>query len=429
MEAKLKKAAKPKPFRKVKKPDRVCGKTHTHMDIVKAEGAAEGDAEGATDGASSSSSSSSSVSSSSSSSSSFDPRGSSPAPPPIVLSGVSPVVSKDMLATGGKRGLSGLSTVARGNARLSFAAARAITRKLGLQSSNEWKDWAKSGKRPYNIPGCPDQSYRDNGWIDFSDWLGYVKKEPGSQRRGTTRMMPFLEARAIVRKLKLGSYKQWYVWSKSGQRPFNIPGNPLGAYKDDGFISMPDFLGYVGRPLPGNMLPFEAARAIVRKEKLRSKKEWHAWRKTAQRPSNVPAAPAVRYRDEGWISIPDWLGYDKNRKRAKKVSHMLPFTEARAIVRNEKLRSKDEWQAWSKSGKRPFNVPGCPWTIYRDTGWVSYPDWLGYKWKPPPSKMLPFAEARAVVHRLKVSGGVGVWVWGCVGTCGTFVRVEHHMWG
>ena len=287
------------------------------------------------------------------------------------MSGVSPAVSKDMLATGGKVGLSGLSTVARGKARLSFTEARSVVRKLGLKTSMAWKDWAKSGKRPYNIPGCPDQSYRDDGWISFSDWLGYEPKDPG-HRKGTTRMMPFLEARAIVRKLKLGSCKAWYAWSKSGQRPFNIPGNPLGAYRDDGFISMPDFLGFEWIP-PGNMLPFEAARAIVRKEKLRSKKEWHAWRKTAQRPSNVPAAPAVRYRKEGWISIPDWLGYDKNRKRAKKVSHMLPFSEARAIVHKENLKSKDEWQAWSKSGKRPFNVPGCPWTIYRDSGWVSYP--------------------------------------------------------
>ena len=122
-------------------------------------------------------------------------------------------------------------------------------------------------------------------------------------------MLPFAAARAIVRKLKLKGIKEWQAWSKSGQRPSNIPSSPWKVYNDDGWISMPDWLGYEGRAPPGQMLPFLVARAIVRKLKLKGEKEWHVWCKSGQRPSNIPYSPNKTYRDDGWISMPDWLGY------------------------------------------------------------------------------------------------------------------------
>ena len=55
-------------------------------------------------------------------------------------------------------------------------------------------------------------------------------------------------------------------------------------------------------------LPFKKARAIVRKLKLRSQKEWKEWSKS-ERPANVPSRPHVVYRGAGWVSYPDWMGY------------------------------------------------------------------------------------------------------------------------
>ena len=46
-------------------------------------------------------------------------------------------------------------------------------------------------------------------------------------------------------------------------------------------------------------------------------------------------------------------------------------------MRSLQLRSQSEWKAWSKS-KRPTNIPSTPQKYYRDNGWVSWPDWLGY---------------------------------------------------
>ena len=92
-------------------------------------------------------------------------------------------------------------------------------------------------------------------------------------------MISFAVTRAIVWKLKLKSVKEWYAWCKSGERPSNIPSNPDQVYRDDGWISMPDWLGYEGRVVAKHedMIPFTAARMIVRKLKLKSTREWKAY--------------------------------------------------------------------------------------------------------------------------------------------------------
>jgi hypothetical protein len=57
---------------------------------------------------------------------------------------------------------------------------------------------------------------------------------------------------------------------------------------------------------------------------------------------------------------------------------MLPCAAGRAYVQKLKLRTQREWKEWSKSGQRPSNIPGNPHKMYRDDGWISLPDWLGY---------------------------------------------------
>ena len=41
------------------------------------------------------------------------------------------------------------------------------------------------------------------------------------------------------------------------------------------------------------------------------------------------------------------------------------------------MKSSTEWYAYSKSGKRPYDIPSAPNQIYAKTGWAGYRDWLG----------------------------------------------------
>ena len=83
----------------------------------------------------------------------------------------------------------------------------------------------------------------------------------------------------------------------------------------------------------------------------------------------------------------------------------LPFKRARAIVRKLKLGSQKEWKEWSKSGERPNNIPGSPERAYRDAGWTSIPDWLGYERRHAEPKKLPPSPKRAA--HAKRGGGTG----------------------
>lgn len=54
-----------------------------------------------------------------------------------------------------------------------------------------------------------------------------------------------------------------------------------------------------------------------------------------------------------------------------------PFEEARDFVRTLCLENHQAWNAYSKSGRRPPDIPGNPNKIYKNSGWNGSPDWLG----------------------------------------------------
>jgi hypothetical protein len=241
----------------------------------------------------------------------------------------------------------------------SFTEARALVRGLELKRQKEWKEWSKSNHRPSDIPANPHTTYRDDGWISWPDWLGNGKQYD---------MLPFAVGRAYVRKLKLKNQPEWREWSKSGQRPSDIPSSPHTTYRDDGWVSWPDWLGSEKVAWKS----FTEGRALVRGLELKRQEEWKEWSKSNHRPSDIPANPHKVYRDDGWNSWPDWLGSEG------RYNSMLPFAVGGAYARKLNLRNQKEWKEWSKSGQRPSNIPAAPERTYRDDGWVSLPDWLGY---------------------------------------------------
>jgi len=56
------------------------------------------------------------------------------------------------------------------------------------------------------------------------------------------RFLPFADAKKYVSKLELKNWAEWKKYSKSGQRPEDIPSLPNITYKKD-FKGMKDFLG------------------------------------------------------------------------------------------------------------------------------------------------------------------------------------------
>jgi hypothetical protein len=55
---------------------------------------------------------------------------------------------------------------------LPYEQAKQFVHPLRLKKVTAWRDWCKSGKKPENIPGYPDISYKNKGWLGWRDWLG-----------------------------------------------------------------------------------------------------------------------------------------------------------------------------------------------------------------------------------------------------------------
>ena len=121
----------------------------------------------------------------------------------------------------------------------SFKKARAFARSLGLKSGTEWRDYCKSGKKPDDIPANPNQTYANDGWVGWGDWLG-----TGRIASRLRKYRSYKKARAFVRGLNLKSGTEWRDYCKSGKKPADIPTKPYRTYAEDGWAGTSDWLGY-----------------------------------------------------------------------------------------------------------------------------------------------------------------------------------------
>ena len=57
--------------------------------------------------------------------------------------------------------------------------------------------------------------------------------------------------------------------------------------------------------------PFEQAREFARSLNLKGKEEWEEYRKSGERPDDIPSDPYKTYKNKCWNGWFDWLGYEE----------------------------------------------------------------------------------------------------------------------
>ena len=291
----------------------------------------------------------------------------------------------------------GTGTIAPNDrAYLPFQKARAYVQKLKIKSRKEWVIYAKSKKKPDDIPASPSNSYKNSGWKGMGDWLGTGTIAPINKM-----YRPFKEARKFVQNLELKNTKAWFDYVKSKEKPDDIPSSPHISYKKHGWKNYGDWLG--SKRISNwnkSFLSFKEARAFVRKLKLKNQKEWNEYSKSSFRKKVIPTSPKNTYLNKGWKGMGDWLGTG-NTSAKNRVYRS--FEEARKFVHKLKLKNSEEWGDYSKSGKKPLDIPAAPDKTYRIKGWKSMGDWLGTGTIAPQNReYLSFEKAREYVHKLKL---------------------------
>jgi len=259
-----------------------------------------------------------------------------------------------------------------------FQTARDFVRSLNLKNQREWIAFCrgklpKLGRLPPDISASPHKTYKEDGWIGLSDWLGTTNV---SYREIT--YPPFHEARAFARSLNLKVGKDWKAYCKKSL-PEKMSASPWKTYKGKGWAGMGDWLGTgtIGNT-QRKFRPFNEARAFARSLKLKDSRSWREFAKSDKLPTDIPACPNVSYRETGWVGIGDWLG---TNVIASYNRQYLPFEEARRHVRSLNIKNSKQWRKLCSSsrGKRkiPDNIPSCPNTVYENNGWANWGDWFG----------------------------------------------------
>jgi len=168
-----------------------------------------------------------------------------------------------------------------------FTEAREFVRTLNLKSVDKWRrEYCKSGNKPDDIPKNPDQTYKNIGWVSYSDWLGTFRVANYNKT-----FRPFTDAREFVRKLNLNGQKEWHAYCKSGNKPDDIPQKPERTYKNE-FKGYGDWLGTGNvATLNTQYRPFTDAREFVRKLNLNGQKEWREYCSSGNKPDDIPSHP------------------------------------------------------------------------------------------------------------------------------------------
>ncbi len=272
-----------------------------------------------------------------------------------------------------------------------FENARDFVHDLKLNNSDEWFDYCQSGSKPNDIPRNANHVYKDSGWIGFGDWLG-------TKVGFTGEYLPFEEAREYVQQLKLSGQKQWTEYTKSKEKPYEIPATPGRFYKNKGWKGLGDWLG------TGNLAthkriykPFEEARIFVRSLGLQGQKDWRQYIKLPSSPKDIPSSPEKVYMNKGWNGIGDWLG------TGIQAIEFRSYDEARNFIKPLSLKNVREWEEYRKSPAKPFDIPSNPNVIYENEGWKSWGHFLGTDniWNQN-REYKTFEEARLYVHSLKL---------------------------
>ena len=272
----------------------------------------------------------------------------------------------------------------------SFKDVAEFAQKLGIKSSTEWWAYVRGHEIPSDIPKDPSTYYKKE-WTTWGDFLG-----TGYVSSAKRKFRPFEEARKFVRKLGLKNLAEWRKYSKSDEKPDDVPGDPAGVYNNKGWKNLGDWLGTgTVATFEREYRQFQQARKFVHTLKIKNRREWIVYVKSGKLPTDIRGNPRIYSNFTTWG---DWLGTGMVQTGNRKYRS---FDKTKKFVWSLKLKNIEEWYAYCKSGKKPEDIPVRPQTYKKE--WNGWSDFLGTgkisniekskNWLPP-------IEARIAIKKI-----------------------------
>jgi len=130
-----------------------------------------------------------------------------------------------------------------------------------------------------------------------------------------------------------------------------------------------------------NWLPYNEARAIVKKYEFKSRGQFYKnYDKLKFREQRIPKAVEPFYKNTGWDGWRNFLGH--NILSMQEVSHnALPLDKLKELVRKQGIKSLSQYKEWAKNCKIKGVVLNPHQTYKRKKQWTTYSDFFGYSFK------------------------------------------------
>jgi hypothetical protein len=236
-------------------------------------------------------------------------------------------------------------------------------------------------------------------------------------KRGAQKWASYAAAQALAQEHSIHTPPQWVALAKRTQVTPPFPEDPEVAYGKQ-WTGWQDFLGMEGRVgRPEQYWSYAKARKFVQEKGFATKADFVAYARSAECPLELPVSPQYVYKDKGWVGFAEFLNVPVRGIAASKL--YWPYEKAQAFVQAMGFSTTGQWNAWSRSNKRPKEMPLAPHLAYRGKGWTSWAAFLGENYQRAaqltglrrPMKLLSYTKARAYVAQLGLASAQDFRIW------------------
>lgn len=233
--------------------------------------------------------------------------------------------------------------------------------------------------------------------LDISSFASSIEAKYW-EKVGRANWRSYAEAHQHISSIGFKNVSEWRKFSNSGSRPFDIPSRPNDKYNNCGWTTWGAFLGNETVATKDVIyLSFKEAREYIRSKKFKSRTDFSNFLISEERPSYIHSHPELKYKNSGWMGWSDFLGVEIIGD-SKKQSY--GFTEAKRQLKKLKVMSKNNYNELRAKGILNKKFPSSPSRTFRESGWISWGDYLGTNSVQPSDIIyLKFRQARSFARK------------------------------
>jgi len=230
-----------------------------------------------------------------------------------------------------------------------------------------------------NWPAAPNVIYKGKGWQGWPELVekeNFMKKERLSFNDFRVEVKRSYSGEKDVNKWYQEEYKRYPKWPSNPDKFYGdewIGWSELVGrenYKKKKLLSFKEFQIEIKKLYPGE----GGVKAWYDEERMRRNKNGQLIH------PNWPASPSEAYRDDDWVGFPELVGKENHLKKEFLLFEDFQ-TEVRGLYSGQTDISgwyKGERKSKDTEGKLKHpNWPAAPHEIYKNKGWVGFPELVG----------------------------------------------------